>query len=163
MTKSSTLHSNIEAYLAAKIVTPEQIERRGRTVATLNGSFDLLHAGHLHILYEASQQADILVVALNSDASIKGYKGPDRPIIPLRERQKMVAALAFVDYVTSFDEADPRALLEKIRPDVHVNGAEYGEECIEAETVRTHGGRIHVVELIPGLSTSNIVDRICGS
>lgn len=163
MTKSSTLHSNIEAYLASKIVTPDQIRREGRTLATLNGSFDLLHAGHLHMIYEASQQADLLVVALNSDDSIRGYKNPNRPIIPLRERQKMVAALAFVDYVTSFDEADPRSLLEKVRPDVHVNGAEYGEECIEAEVVRKHGGRIHIVELIPGLSTSNIVDRICGS
>ena len=71
-----------------------------------------------------------------------------------------MAALSFVDFVTSFEETDPRELLEKIRPNVHVNGAEYGAECIEADTVRSHGGRIHIVDLIPGLSTTQIVTKI---
>jgi rfaE bifunctional protein nucleotidyltransferase chain/domain len=132
----------------------------GQKVATLNGSFDLLHAGHLHIFYEASQQADIFVVALNTDASIKRYKSPTRPIIPLQERMEMVAALLPVDFVTWFDEDDPRALLAKIHPDVHVNGSEYGSECIEAEVVQKHGGRIHIVEKIPGLATSQIISTI---
>lgn len=132
----------------------------GKTLATLNGSFDLLHAGHLYILYEASQTADILVVALNTDASIKRYKNPSRPIIPLQERMEMVAALSIVDYVTWFDEDDPRSLLRLLRPDVHVNGAEYGENCIEAETVRECGGRLHLVDRIPGLATSQILTTI---
>jgi len=150
-----------------KIIPPEelaqkiaQIKDRGLTIATLNGSFDLLHAGHLQIIYEASQTADLLIVALNSDSSIKGYKGPDRPIIPLEYRLQMMSALGFVSYLTWFDESDPRALLDIIQPDVHVNGAEYGTDCIEAEVVKGHGGKIHIVNLVPGLSTSLILKKI---
>lgn len=136
------------------------IRNRNKTIATLNGSFDLLHAGHLQIIYEASQVADILIVALNSDNSIRQYKSPKRPIIPLENRLQMMAALEFVNYITWFDETDPRQLLSVIRPDVHVNGAEYGMNCIEADTVRAHGGRIHIVKLVPGLSTSMIINKI---
>lgn len=150
-----------------KIIRPEEVEKRvskirekGQTIATLNGSFDLLHAGHLQIIYEASQVADILIVALNTDESIKIYKHPDRPIIPLEYRMQMMAALQFVDLVTSFSETDPIRILGEIKPDVHVNGAEYGENCIEADIVRQNGGRIHIVQLIPGLSTSQIVKKI---
>ena len=137
--------------------------RNGKTVATLNGSFDLLHAGHLYILYEASKTADLLVVALNTDASVRRYKSPSRPIIPLKERMEMVAALSFVDYVTWFDEDDPRNLLRLLRPDVHVNGAEYGQHCIEAEVVQECGGRLHIVDRIPGLGTSQILTTIRNS
>lgn len=129
----------------------------GKSIATLNGSFDLLHAGHMHILFEASKQASILIVALNTDASIKRYKGPSRPIIPLKERMELIAALSVVDFVTWFDEDDPRALLSLIRPDVHVNGAEYTENCIEAQTVKENGGKIHIVSRLPGLATSEII------
>lgn len=138
----------------------KELKKSGKKIATLNGSFDLLHAGHLRILYEASCQADVLIVALNSDESIKKYKSPLRPIIPLRSRLEMIAALDFVDYVTSFEETDPRALLEKIQPAVHVNGAEYGENCMEAEVVKKYGGRVHVVSLVPSLSTSHIIEKI---
>ena len=161
------LDTNLSNYIALKTIHPQNLEEKvaawraeGNTIATLNGSFDLMHAGHLQIIYEASLQADLLLVALNSDASIKQYKSPKRPIIPLDYRLQMMAALAFVDAVTWFEETDPRALLERIRPDVHVNGAEYGRHCIEAETVEKHGGRIHIVELVPGLSTSNILAKI---
>lgn len=132
----------------------------GKTVATLNGSFDLLHAGHLYILYEASKTADILVVALNTDASIKRYKSASRPIIPLQERMEMIAALGFVDFVTWFDEDDPREVIRCLRPDVHVNGAEYGHQCIEADEVRKCGGTLHLVDRIPGLATSQILSTI---
>ncbi|MBI2743931.1 MAG: adenylyltransferase/cytidyltransferase family protein [Chlamydiales bacterium] len=155
-----------EFYLS-KVIAPdelsakaEEIRSSGKTIATLNGSFDLLHAGHLEMIFQASQQADVLIVALNSDASIKQYKSPDRPIIPLEYRLRMMAALGFVTYVTWFEETDPRALLSKIRPHVHVNGAEYGAQCIEAETVLSHGGRVHIVDLVPGLSTSTIIAKI---
>lgn len=137
-----------------------KLRDEGKTIATLNGSFDLLHAGHLKMIYEASQQADVLMLALNSDASIQKYKSPLRPILPLEYRLEMVAALEFVDYVTFFEETTPIALLEKIRPDVHVNGAEYGKECLEAEVVQKYGGRLHIVELVPGLSTSNLIEKI---
>jgi rfaE bifunctional protein nucleotidyltransferase chain/domain len=155
------------AWLQKKLVEPEQLEAkvaelraRNLTVATLNGSFDLMHAGHLFIIHEASKQADRLIVALNSDSSIQRYKSPDRPIIPLSYRLEMMAALEFVDYVTWFDETDPCLLLSKIKPDVHVNGAEYGAACIEAETVKTHGGRLHLVDRIPSLATSAIIEKI---
>lgn len=155
------------AWLQKKLIEPAKLEEKiaslkaeGRTVATLNGSFDLLHAGHLYIIHEASKQADCLLVALNSDSSIRQYKGLKRPIIPLTYRLEMIAALEFVDYVTWFDEADPRELLAKIKPDVHVNGAEYGANCIEAPTVKMYGGRLHLVPRIDGLATSTIIEKI---
>jgi rfaE bifunctional protein nucleotidyltransferase chain/domain len=156
----------------SKIIAPDQIEetvarlkKEGKTVATLNGSFDLLHAGHLVILHQGAAQADTLVVALNSDASIQQYKSADRPIITLSHRLEMIASLECVTLVTWFDETDPRAILEKIKPDVHVNGAEYGEDCIEKETVEKNGGHVHTVERVPSLSTTEIINRIhqtCG-
>lgn len=150
-----------------KLIFPEElhskvagIRAQNHTIATLNGSFDLMHAGHLQIIYEASLTANTLIVALNSDSSIKKYKSSQRPIIPLEYRLQLMAALAFVDYVTWFEETDPCRLLEIIKPDVHVNGAEYGENCIEADIVKNNGGKIHIVKLVPGLSTSMILNKI---
>lgn len=155
-----------------KWIEPQNIERavadlrqKGLTIATLNGSFDLMHAGHLYIIFEAAKQADVLIVALNSDASIQKYKSADRPIITLDYRLELLSALSFVDFVTWFDETDPRALLKKICPDVHVNGAEYGSACIEADVVKEIGARLHLVDRIPGLATSDIIKKvhsICG-
>jgi D-glycero-beta-D-manno-heptose 1-phosphate adenylyltransferase len=138
----------------------EEIRAQKKTIASLNGSFDLMHAGHLHILFEASRVADVLIVALNSDNSIKQYKSPDRPIITLEYRMELMAALEFVNYVTWFEETDPIKILSVIKPDVHVNGAEYGENCIEAHTVKSNGGKLHIVPLVPGLSTSQIIHKI---
>ena len=151
-----------------KIISPrfleekiEELKSQGKTIATLNGSFDLLHAGHLEIIYQASIQADLLIVALNSDESIKKYKSPERPIIHLDYRLQMMSALEMVSYVTWFEETDPRNLLKKIKPHVHVNGAEYGKNCIEAKIVEEGGGRVHIVSLVPGLSSSEIINKIC--
>ena len=151
----------------AKLIQPEDLEKKaqelrkeGKTIATLNGSFDLMHAGHLQMIHEASKQADCLIIALNTDASIKKYKSHNRPLIALEQRLQMAAALQFVDFVTYFDETDPCELLKKIRPDTHVNGSEYGEECIEAEVVKEYGGKIHIVQLVPGLSTTNLIEKI---
>jgi rfaE bifunctional protein nucleotidyltransferase chain/domain len=162
-----TICTNINDFCSKKIIDPanlkekvEALRKSGKTIATLNGSFDLLHAGHLQMIFEASKEADVLIMALNTDLSIQQYKSPSRPIIPLQYRLQLIAALEFVDYVTFFDETDPRKILSIIRPDVHVNGAEYGENCIEAETVKSNGGRIRIVELVPGLSTSAIVKKI---
>lgn len=138
----------------------QQLKQSGQTIATTNGAFDLLHSGHLQIIYEASRQADVLIVALNSDLSIKKYKDPSRPIIPLEDRLEIVSALEFVSFVTPFDETTPIALLEIIQPHVHINGREYGENCIEADIVKKYGGRIHIVDIVPGLSTSKIIDKI---
>lgn len=152
-----------------KVILPESLANQiqflrtqhpEKTIVTLNGSFDLLHAGHMQIIFEASQAGDILIVALNTDHSIRQYKSPTRPLVPLEYRLQMMAALEFVDYVTWFDETDPRRLLSVIKPDVHVNGAEYGANCIEADTVCSNGGKIHIVQLVPGLSTSALIRKI---
>ncbi len=137
-----------------------KLKSQGLKIATLNGSFDLLHAGHLYILFEAKQQADVLIVALNSDASIQKYKSLNRPIITLDNRLKMMSSLEWVDYVTYFDETDPRAILELIKPDVHVNGAEYGEDCIERQVVEKNGGMIYLVDRLPALSTTEVIEKI---
>lgn len=154
-------------YCQRKVLHPDSLEqsvkeirKEGKTIATLNGSFDLMHAGHLHIIFEAAQVADILIVALNSDQSIKQYKGQQRPIVPLQYRIQLMAALEFVDFITWFDETDPRKILSVIKPDIHVNGAEYTEHCIEAPTVISNGGRLHLVPRIDGLSTSDILKKI---
>ena len=136
------------------------LRARGKRLVTINGSFDILHNGHLHILNEAHRQGDVLIVGLNSDKSVALYKGPERPIVPERRRAEMLLALRMVDYVHIFDELDPIAFLREVKPDVHVNGAEYGEDCIESDTVKRGGGRVHVVDRLPGLSTSNLVDGI---
>lgn len=141
-------------------VKSQQLKKEGYTIATLNGSFDLLHAGHLQIIYEASEMADILIVALNTDDSIRKYKSPHRPIVSLEYRMQMMAALEFVDFVTCFEETDPCLLLDLIKPNIHVNGEAYGAKCIEAETVLAGGGSIHLVKLVPGLSTSSLVNKI---
>ncbi|MCC5832050.1 MAG: adenylyltransferase/cytidyltransferase family protein [Chlamydiales bacterium] len=156
-------------YSQSKTIPPDrlaekaaQIRIEGKSIATLNGSFDLLHAGHMYMIYEASKRADVLILAVNSDESVCAYKGPERPIVPLPYRMEILTALAFVDFVTWFDETDPRSILEVIRPDVHVNGEEYGEDCIEAEVVKKNGGKLHLVDRIPGLATSEIIKRIEG-
>jgi rfaE bifunctional protein nucleotidyltransferase chain/domain len=163
------MFKNLPPWLQKKLVEPAKLEEKllelrsqALSIATLNGSFDLLHAGHLYIIQQASLQADRLFVCLNSDRSIQRYKSSKRPIIPLQYRLEMLAALEFVDYLTWFDETDPIAILSLIRPDVHVNGAEYGADCIEAATVLAHGGRLHLVDRIPGLSTSAILEKIRG-
>ena len=138
----------------------EAIQREkalGRKIVTLNGSFDLLHEGHCKILKEAKAQGDILVIALNSDSSIQTYKSLDRPLNPENSRLRRMSAFSDVDYVTLFSETTPLALLEEIRPDVHVNGSDYGENCIEAPVVKKYGGRIHIVKLIEGRSTSDLL------
>jgi len=129
-------------------------------IVTANGSFDLLHIGHIKFLQEAKQQGDVLVVGINSDASIKKYKSKDRPLVPEKYREEMLAALECVDYVVIFDEENPIPLLEAIKPDVHVNGEEYGEDCIEAPIVKKHGGRVHLVKKFGDFSTTNLIERV---
>jgi D-beta-D-heptose 7-phosphate kinase/D-beta-D-heptose 1-phosphate adenosyltransferase len=136
------------------------LRAKGQRLVTINGSFDVLHAGHLHILREARRQGEVLLVGLNSDASVRRYKGADRPVVPEAQRAEMLLALRTVDFVHIFDEADPIVFIETVRPDVHVNGAEYGTACVEAEAVREVGARLHLVDRVPGLSTSGLFDAI---
>lgn len=150
-----------------KIISPHNLKAKvaslkeeGHRIITLNGSFDLLHAGHLYIIHQAKSVGGTLILALNSDSSIRSYKGPKKPIVSLPERIELMAALEFVDFVTWFDEPDPRALLSIIQPHVHVNGAEYGANCVEAQVVEEGGGQLYLVERIPQLSTSDLVQKI---
>jgi rfaE bifunctional protein nucleotidyltransferase chain/domain len=128
----------------------QSLKQQGKTIVTCNGCFDILHIGHIEFLKDA----------INSDSSIKANKGPSRPINNENNRANILAALRMIDYVTIFNEKTPIRLLEQIRPNVHCNGEEYGENCIEAETIRKNNGKIHLIKLKQGFSTTNIINKI---
>ncbi|MCX7048643.1 MAG: pantoate--beta-alanine ligase [Candidatus Sumerlaeota bacterium] len=140
----------------------QQLKARGKKVVTTNGCFDLLHAGHIYLLNEARKQGDIVIVGLNSDVSIRSYKGPGRPILPEDQRAAILLALEAVDYVCIYDEVECIPFVTAAAPDVHVNDASYGDNCIEASTVRACGGRLHLVSKRPGFSTTSILTRMRG-
>lgn len=137
-----------------------QYKTEGKIVVTTNGSYDILHAGHVKSLEESKAQGDILIVGINSDASVRAYKSPDRPIIPEQYRAAVVAALGCVDYVFIFDELNPIKFIEELKPDVHTNSSDYGADCVEAGAVRATGGRLHLLKKYDGISTSEIIKKI---
>lgn len=142
-----------------KVVTVEQLlpELDGRRVVFTNGCFDLLHVGHLRTLQWARAQGELLVLGLNSDASVRQLKGPGRPITGEQDRAELLAGFACVDYVVIFEEADPMRLLDQIRPAVHVKGGDYrAEDLPEAQLVQSWGGQVLVTPLIEGRSTTKI-------
>jgi len=133
----------------------------GLQVVFTNGCFDLIHAGHVRYLAAAREEGDLLVVGLNSDASVQRIKPPGRPVIPEHQRAEVLAALACVDYVTIFDGDDPGALIEAIVPEVLVKGADWtAERIVGAGTVQRAGGRVVRAALVPEVSTSGIIQRI---
>jgi rfaE bifunctional protein nucleotidyltransferase chain/domain len=133
---------------------------RGGTVVATGGCFDLLHAGHVAMLEAARRLGDCLVVCLNSDASVRRVKGPDRPLVSENDRASVLRALASVDDVVLFDEGTPVALLERLRPDVWVKGADYDvAELPEAAVMQRLGGRVVTVPYVAGLSTSSLIER----
>lgn len=133
----------------------------GRTVALANGCFDLLHVGHVRYLEAAAAEADVLVVAINDDESVRRLKGEGRPILAAEHRAELVAALRAVDFVTIFSEPDVAALLEALRPDVHCKGTDYTVDTVpERETVRAYGGRIAIVGDPKDHSTRGLLARI---
>lgn len=137
------------------------LRRQPQIIVFTNGCFDLLHAGHVRYLEKARQQGDLLIVGLNSDRSLRKLKGPARPLISERQRAEVLAALACVSYVVIFSEPDPYRLIELIRPDVLVKGADWAEnEIVGSDLVRSYGGKIHRVDLVPRISTSEIIHRI---
>ncbi len=131
-------------------------------ISSCSGSFDLLHSGHISYLTEAKSKGDILVVFLNSDNSIRLYKGPSRPITNLRNRLQLLSALECVDYIVPFDELTPISLIEKLKPDVFCNGADWGINPVEKSTVESYGGRLEIVspETRDLISTSTILKKI---
>ncbi len=139
-----------------------KLKEEGKKIVTTNGSFDILHSGHLFLFKEAKKQGDILIVAINSDKSVKTYKGPNRPIIPEKHRAEMVAALQYVDYVTILgdDEDISCDLVRLTKPNVHCTGSNYGKNCIESPIVKKIGARLHLVDIKPSLSTSEVIKKI---
>ncbi|MBN9120891.1 MAG: D-glycero-beta-D-manno-heptose 1-phosphate adenylyltransferase [Planctomycetes bacterium] len=134
---------------------------KGQKVAFTNGCFDVLHAGHVQYLAEARRQAGCLVVGLNSDESVRQLKGPTRPLNSVEARALVLAGLQDVDYVTIFPDATPAALIEAIRPDVLVKGADYRKsEVVGAAFVESYGGRVHLAGLRDGFSTTNLIERM---
>jgi D-beta-D-heptose 7-phosphate kinase/D-beta-D-heptose 1-phosphate adenosyltransferase len=133
----------------------------GQRVAFTNGCFDVLHAGHVQYLADARRQADCLVVGLNSDSSVRQLKGPTRPLNPVEARALVLAGLQDVDYVTIFAESTPLALIEAVRPDVLVKGADYRkDEVAGAAFVESYGGRVHLATVRDGFSTSGLIERM---
>jgi rfaE bifunctional protein nucleotidyltransferase chain/domain len=138
-----------------------EARREGRTVAFANGIFDLLHVGHVRYLVAASEQADLLVVGVNSDSSTRGLKGEGRPVTPEAERVEILSALACVDYVVVFEEPTCDALLTVLEPDVHCKGTDYTPDTVpEKETVAAYGGRIAIVGDPKDHATRDIIGRI---
>ncbi len=155
---------------ASKVVSLETLRvrvaearRAGRTVALANGCFDLLHVGHVRYLEAARAQADLLVVGVNGDDSVRRLKGPGRPLLPAAERALLVAALRAVDEVVVFEEDDVGRLLLELRPDVHCKGTDYTTETVpERELVRSYGGRVAIVGDPKDHDTRQLLARIRG-
>ena len=141
-----------------------QARSAGRVVVWTNGTFDLLHPGHVSSLQQARALGDLLVVGVNSDRSVKAYKGPTRPVLNQAERAAMLAALECVNFVIVFDEDTPAESLAKLQPDIHCKGAEYapphGRPVPERTVVEGYGGRIAYLPLVPGVSTTDLLERI---
>jgi rfaE bifunctional protein nucleotidyltransferase chain/domain len=121
----------------------------------------VLHIGHIRYLKDAKKLGDVLIIGLNTDSSVKQYKGDKRPLMPEDERAEMLSALEFVDYIVKFSERDPRNLLDAIKPDIHVKGGDYKmEQIIEKDVVEKNGGKVVLLPLVHGKSTTNIINRI---
>ena len=137
-------------------------KRNGRRVVFTNGCFDLLHPGHVRCLAEARALGDVLVVAVNGDSSVRGNKGPHRPLVPQQDRAEVLAALSSVDYVTIFDDPTPRDLIARVLPDVLVKGADWDlSEIAGRVEVEAAGGRVVSIPLAAEYSTTSLVEKIC--
>ena len=146
---------------AELVARGDEARRAGRTIAFANGCFDLLHVGHIRYLEAAGEEADLLVVAVNDDESVRGLKGADRPILTAADRAELVAALRCVDYVVIFPEPTVGPLLQALRPDVHCKGTDYTLESVpERDIVRAYGGRTAIVGDPKDHSTRDLLARI---
>ena len=139
----------------------QRVRADGGTVVFTNGVFDLLHPGHVRYLQEARALGDLLIVGLNSDTSVRGIKGPDRPINTERERAEVLLALACVDGVVIFEEETPHAIISTVQPDVLVKGADWGpDDIVGRDVVEARGGRVVRIALSPGHSTSQLIRTV---
>ncbi|MFH1052962.1 MAG: adenylyltransferase/cytidyltransferase family protein [Candidatus Woesearchaeota archaeon] len=145
----------------------DELRNHGKTIVSINGSYDILHIGHIKMLQEARKQGDVLILGLNSDESVREWKkfvkNPNwykRPINPAWARAEMLAALDSVDYIEIYDEPECMPFLDNLKPHIHVNGSDYGEDCVEAPTVKKNGGRIYIAKFIEGFSTTKFIEKI---
>ncbi len=139
----------------------DRLKAEGKKIVFTNGCFDILHVGHTRYLGEAKRLGDILIVALNSDSSVRAIKGEKRPLVPEAERAEVLASLKAVDYVTVFHEETPLALIEYLRPAVIVKGGDWDEnKVVGRDSVGKWGGRVAIIPEIKGASTTNIVEKV---
>ena len=142
-------------------VEREKLRRQNKQVVFTNGCFDLLHPGHVRYLQQARALGDSLIVALNSDSSVRELKGPKRPILDENERAEVMAALGCVDYVTIFDDPTPRQIISVLLPDIIVKGGDWSvDRIVGREEVEAAGGRVISLPFVEGYSTSDIIERI---
>jgi D-glycero-beta-D-manno-heptose 1-phosphate adenylyltransferase len=133
----------------------------GRSIAWANGVFDVLHVGHVRYLQDAAKVADVLVVGVNGDQSVRMLKGPDRPLMPANERAEIIAAIKGVTYVTIFDDKSPAALLQTLKPDFQCKGTDYTADSVpEAEIVRAYGGKVVIVGDPKDHSTTELLSKM---
>jgi len=141
-----------------------RLRREGKTVVFTNGCFDLLHRGHIRLFRKAKSLGDVLIVGLNTDASVRRLKGLFRPILPLRERQEVLAAVSDIDYLTSFSEETPRRIIAALLPDVLVKGGDWGpNRVVGREEVEAAGGRVVIVPYFKGRSSTSIIGKVLRS
>ena len=139
----------------------DDLKRRGQRAVFTNGCFDILHPGHTRYLAEARALGDALIVAVNSDASVRALKGPSRPVFPEAERAEVLAALRAVDYVTIFDDLTPQAVIARMTPDVLVKGGDWAtDEIVGRAEVEAAGGRVVSIPVVPGFSSSALIDAV---
>jgi rfaE bifunctional protein nucleotidyltransferase chain/domain len=142
----------------------DPVRKSGKKIVFTNGCFDILHVGHVRYLAAARSKGDLLVVGLNSDASVRTIKGDKRPLVPQDQRAEVLASLICVDYVVVFDAPDPATLIETLAPDVLVKGADWAEdEIVGGDFVKSRGGKVIRVSLVPASSTSGIIEKIIES
>ena len=137
-----------------------RLRASGKRVVFTNGAFDLMHAGHATYLELARAQGDVLVVGLNTDASVRRYKGDKRPIVDEKNRARMMAALECVDYVTWFDEDEPKELIAELQPDVLVKAEDWAHYVSGRDIVEARGGKVVLAPMVEGLSTTKLIERV---
>ena len=139
----------------------EELKKQDKKIVTTNGIFDILHAGHTKLLKEAKKLGDVLIVCLNTDASVKQNKGDKRPINSQNDRAELISAIYCVDYVVLFDETEPSAILAQIKPNIHTKAADYTiDKVIERKVVEANGGEVKLLPLVQGRSTTNLIKKI---
>jgi D-beta-D-heptose 7-phosphate kinase/D-beta-D-heptose 1-phosphate adenosyltransferase len=159
--------AELEAQKVVSLADLKQIviaaHKQGKKVVWTNGCFDIMHVGHILYLEKARRLGDLLIVGLNSDASVRSGKGPSRPIVEEKQRAKLMSALSCVDYITVFDEQSPVGIIELLQPDVYAKGGDYSLASLnqdERRIVEAYGGRIELLPGVPGMSTSHLIDKI---